>query len=230
MHTAEQEITLDWIQYLQSVDSPTLSNAIELLNVRHRRDGFTPVEIRCLFPELGRMCGYAVTAQVETVNETGPFELERFIELYRAVQSAPKPAVVVLQELGGYHNYAAHAGEVMSTIFTRLGAVGLVSDCCVRDIPEVRNLGFHYFARGSVVSHASFRIVRVGVPVQIHGMVVRPADILHGDENGLLSVPARYEKELAFAVDKVRSREKRLMEWVRSDDFSLDDFHTFVVE
>ena len=176
------------------------------------------------------MCGYAVTAQVETINETGPFDLERFVELYRAVEASPKPVVVAFQELGGYHNYAAHSGEVMSTVLTRLGAVGLVSDCCVRDLPEVRNLKFHCFARGSVVSHASFRIVRVGGPVQIHGLAIAPGDILHGDENGVLAVPSGHEQELAEAVDQVRSREKRLMDWVRSNDFSLDGFHRFVVE
>lgn len=230
MNVIEQEVKLDWIEYLNSIDSPTLSNAIELLKIRPRRDGFTPQEIRCLFPELGRMSGYAVTAQVETVNETSPFQLERFVELYRAVEASPKPAVVVLQELGGFHNYSAHAGEVMSTVFTRLGAVGLVSDCCVRDLPEVRKLGFHYFARGSVVSHASFRIVRVGVPVQIHGLAVYPGDLLHGDENGLLSVPAGYHEEIVSAVENVRNREKRLMDWVRSDRFSLNEFQSFVVE
>ena len=48
-----------------------------------------------------------------------------------------------LQEIGGNPDYAAHCGEVMSTVFKRLGAVGLVgADCAVRDIPEVRALGF----------------------------------------------------------------------------------------
>jgi regulator of RNase E activity RraA len=136
----------------------------------------------------------------------------------------------VLQEIGGHPDYAAHCGEVMSTVFKRLGAVGLVSDCAVRDIPEVRALGFQYFARGSVVSHANFRIARVGVPVHIHGLVVRSGDLLHGDENGLLAVPAGYEDQLPAKVDQVRSQEKRLMDWVRSEAFSIDGFHDFVVE
>ena len=62
----------------------------------------------------------------------------------------------------------------MATIFTRLGARGLVTDSAVRDIPEVRALRFQYFARGAVASHAHFRIVRVGVPVQILGMTAIP--------------------------------------------------------
>lgn len=220
----------NWIEYLKTVDSPTLSNAIELLGVRPHRGGFTPLQIRCLFPELGRMCGYAVTAQVETVTDCGTFELGHFLELYRAVNASPKPAVVVLQEIGGKPDYAAHCGEVMSTTFKRLGAVGLVSDSAVRDLPEVRALGFQYFARGSVVSHANFRIARVGGAVQIHGLVVRPGDLLHGDENGLLPAPSGYEDQIPGQVDLVRTREKRLMGWVRSDAFSLDGFKGFVVE
>ncbi len=94
------------------------------------------------------MCGYAVTAQVETVSQMGSVDGATFHDLFEAVDRAPKPAVVVYQEIGTNRDHAAHCGEVMATIFTRLGAVGLVSDCAVRDIPEVRNIGMHYFARG----------------------------------------------------------------------------------
>jgi regulator of RNase E activity RraA len=153
--------------------------------------------------------------------------LERFLELYGAVEKSPKPAVVVLQEIGGYGDYATHCGEVMATFFTRLGAVGLVSDCGVRDLPEVRALRFHYFARGAVASHANFRIVRPGVPVQVCGLVVRPGDILHGDENGLLSVPAGVENRLPGAVDAIRMKERKVMEFVRSQDFTLDKFRAW---
>jgi regulator of RNase E activity RraA len=220
----------DFIDYLKTVDSPTLSNAIELLKVRPPREGFVPVAVHSLFPEFGRLVAYAVTAQVETVTECYPASLDVFVELYRLVGESPKPAVIAFQEIGGYPDYAAHCGEVMATVFKRQGAIGLVSDCAVRDIPEVRALGFQYFARGAVVSHANFHIVRVGVPIQIHGMTIATGDILHGDENGLLSVPRGYEQAIAGAVDTVRSRERRLMDWVRSEQFKLEGFRDHVVE
>lgn len=218
------------IEYLKSIDSPTLINAIELLKVRPRERGFTPLGVRCLFPELGVMCGYAVTAQVETATQMEPFRIENFIELYRMVEKAPKPAVIALQEIGGFGDYAAHAGEVMSTFFTRLGAVGLLSDCGVRDLPEVRRMGFRYFARGSVASHANFRIARCGVPVQICGMVVNPGDMIHGDENGVITVPPVDIAALREAVDTIRRKEKTVMDFVRGESFSLDGFEKLVVE
>jgi regulator of RNase E activity RraA len=221
---------MSWIDYLSSVDTPTLANAIELLNVRPHEDGFTPMGIRCLFPELGLMCGYAVTAQVESVTSMEPRDNATFIDLYRTVEASRKPAVIVLQEIGGHRDSAVHCGEVMATVFTRLGAVGLVSDCAVRDIPEVRGMGFRYFARGTAASHANYRIARVGGPVQIEGMVVQPGDILHGDENGLLLIPPGLEKTLPAMVDDVRTREAELMEYVRGDAFTLDGLRDRIVE
>ncbi len=223
-------MSTSWIDYLKTVDTPTLINAIEELKLRPNREGFTPLELRCLFPEFGRMCGYAVTAQVETISQTAPFELDQFTQLYQLVQSAPAPAVIVLQEVGGYGNYAAHCGEVMATFFRRLGAIGLVSDCAVRDIPEVRALGFHYFARGSVASHGNFRIVRSGVPVQILGMEVATGDVLHGDENGLIQVPRGIESTLPAVVESVRERERKVMSFVRGDNFDLARFQEMVAE
>jgi regulator of RNase E activity RraA len=146
------------------------------------------------------------------------------------VERSPKPAVIVLQEIGGFPEYAAHCGEVMSTFFTRLGATGLVSDCAVRDLPEVRRLGFHYFARGAVASHAHFRIVRSGVPVQIRGMVAKPGDLIHGDENGLITVPDASDDAIRAAVDEIRRKERAVMEFVKSTDFALEAFPKLVVE
>lgn len=217
------------IDYLKTVDTPTLSNAIELLNVRPRSEGFAPVQIRCMFPEFGKMVGYAVTAHVETMSK-GPADWNMFMELYEAVVKCPKPAVVVFQELGPDRDYAAHCGEIMATIFTRLGAVGLVTDCAVRDIPEVRAMNFQYFARGAVASHAYFRIVRVGVPAQLDRLVIQPGDLLHGDESGLILIPSEGHEKLAEAVTSIRSRESVLMESVRGTQFSLERLRSRVLE
>lgn len=211
----------NWVDYLKTVDTPTLSNAIEALRVRSRSAGFAPCQILCLFPEFGRMVGYAVTAQVETMTDAAT-DRKTFLSLYEAVMESPKPAVVAFQEIGPQADYAAHCGEVMATIFQRLGAVGLVSDCAVRDLPEVRALRFQYFARGTVASHAYFRIVRVGVPIQVQGLVICPHDLLHGDENGLIVVPKEGLDKLPAAVEGVRTKERALMEYVRGPGFTFE--------
>jgi 4-hydroxy-4-methyl-2-oxoglutarate aldolase len=208
------------IEYLATVDTPTISNAIEELKLRPRSEGFTPLQIRCLFPELGFMCGYAVTAQVETVTQGVKKEEARYIELFAAVESSPQPAIIAFQEIGGSPDYAVHCGEVMATIFSRLGGIGVVSDCAVRDVAEVRALRFHYFARGAAASHANFRVARVRVPIQILGLVIQPGDLLHGDQNGLIQIPKEASEDLPRAIESVRARERRLLELAKDPAFS----------
>jgi len=218
-----------WMDYLKTVDTPTLSNAIETLRLRPQSAGFAPLQTSCLFPEFGRMVGYAVTAQVETMTAVAA-DRKIFLSLYEAVMECPKPAVVAFQEVGPQPDYAAHCGEVMATIFQRLGAVGLVSDCAVRDIPEVRALRFQCFARGTVASHAYFRIVRVGVPIQVNGLVIHPHDLLHGDENGLIVIPKEGLEKLPAAVESVRTGERALMEFVRGSGFSFEGLRERILE
>lgn len=208
------------ISFLKTVDTATLANAIELLNLRPRSEGYASLDLKCLFPEFGPMCGYAVTAQAETVTLGSPKTEEAFVELFEAVERSPKPAVVVLQEIGGDRDRATHAGEMMATIFTRLGGIGLVSDCGVRDLTAVRKMGFHYFARGAVASHASYRIVRTGVPVEITGVTIRTGDMLHADENGLITVPESGRETLPALVEQILSKERALLDFVRGSGFT----------
>jgi 4-hydroxy-4-methyl-2-oxoglutarate aldolase len=208
------------IAYLKTVDTATLANAIELLNLRPRSEGYASLDLKCLFPEFGPMCGYAVTAHAETVTLGAPKTEEAFVELFEAVERSPKPAIVVMQEIGGDRDRATHAGEVMATIFTRLGAIGLVSDCGVRDLTAVRKIGFHYFARGAVASHAHYRIVRTGVPVEVTGVTIRPGDMLHADENGLITVPESGRDRLPALVETILSKERTLLDQVRSPGFT----------
>jgi 4-hydroxy-4-methyl-2-oxoglutarate aldolase len=213
-------IDAELIAFLKTVDTATLANAIELLTVRPRAEGFASLDLKCLFPEFGPMCGYAVTAQVETVTLGSPRTEEAYVELFDAVERSPRPAVVVMQEIGGDRDRATHAGEVMATIFTRLGAIGLVSDCGVRDLTAVRKIGFHYFARGAVASHASNRIVRTGVPVEVTGVTIRPGDMLHADENGLITVPESGRERLKELVETILSKERKLLDFVSGEGFT----------
>ena len=211
------------LEYLKSIDTPTLANSLERLKLRPQNEGFAPLQLPCLFPELPRHCGYAVTAQVETMSRVDDIDIERFIQLYRCVEDSPKPVVIVFEEIGPKPEYAAHCGEGMATTFKRLGAVGLVTDCAVRDVPEVRAMGFQYFARGTVASHAYFRIVSVNVPIRPLGLNVTPGDILHGDENGLLNIPPQAIGKLNPLIAGVKSRESDLFAFIRGESFSINE-------
>ena len=203
------------LEALRRYDTPTLANAIEEFDVRPRDEGFANIDVRCMFPELGVMVGYAATA---TIRARGRAQGDQ-AALWSHVRSCPAPRVVVVQDLDEPPAHGALWGEVNASVFQALGCVGAVTDGSVRDLDEVRGIGFHFFARGAGVSHAYVRIESVGEPVRVGGLVIAPGDLIHADQHGVLLVPHEIAAELPAAADRVIEREQTFLLWVRSADF-----------
>ena len=208
------------LEALRRYDTPTVSNAIETFNVRPWDTGFMSWEIRCLFPELAPMVAYAATCSIRARGEHAPQQDQS--ELWQHVLSIPGPRVVCVQDLDEPRGHGAMWGEVMSTIFKALGCAGVVTDGCVRDFKEVREMGFQFFAPNPGVSHAYIRVEEIGIPVRIGGVEVKPGDLLHADQHGVLLVPHEVAAEIPAAADRIIEREQGLIKWVRSDDFSVE--------
>lgn len=130
-------LTPEQIQELSAIDSPTISNAIERFRIRPRLQGFAGWDLRCIFPDLGSTVGYAVTCTADSTTESRTDE-RGLLRLWEALEAAPKPAVLVIQDIGPERSRSCHMGEVMATTAKALGAVGCVSDGGLRDVAEVR--------------------------------------------------------------------------------------------
>ena len=213
-------LTDEQLEFLRSVDSPTLANAIEPFKVRDRTVGFLGGNVKSLFPEMPPLVGYALTVKLD--NKPGPVaSREGYWKMWQYLSQMPRPSVLVMQDVSAEPHRVASAGEVMSTLAQRLGAVGMVTDGGLRDLHEVRALGFQYFGKYVVVSHGNSEIVEVGTPVALDGETVRTGDIVHGDANGVVIVPAEVVAGLPDAVDEVRVKERQTMDFIRSDGFDL---------
>ena len=215
-------LTPGQLAVLAAIDSPTVANAIERFRVRRRIDGYADRDLRCAFPQLGTMVGYAVTCTADSTTE-GRSDGAGLIGLWAALEAAPKPAVLVIKDVGPDPRKGCHMGEIMATIAKTLGAVGCVSDGGLRDVREVEALGgFQYFCPGFVVSHGQPVILDVDVPVAVHGLSIEPGTLLHGDVNGLLAVPEAIAGEVAAACDAVRAEERALLDLITAPGFTVE--------
>src|SRR5579859_4228998 len=204
------KLTHEQLSVLRRIDSPTISNAIETFKARPRVAGYVGYDIRCIFPDLPPTVGYAVTCTVDSTTEGR--QGIGFNALYELLKDAPKPAIVVMQDVGPDRLHSCHAGEVMSTTMKHLGAIGILTDGGLRDVREVRTLGgFQYFCAGLVVSHGNPICVSVGDEVTISGMRVRSGDLLHGDANGILHIPDECAEHVAEASYQIWAREEETM-------------------
>jgi 4-hydroxy-4-methyl-2-oxoglutarate aldolase len=202
---------------LRKYDTPTLSNAIETFGVRPADEGFISGGVRCLFPELGPMVGYAATGMIRSRGNGGAGGQEA---LYSHVETVPAPRIVVVQDIDDPPGHGAFWGEVQSTIFMALRCEGCVTNGAVRDLNEARQMGFQFFASAASVSRAYVRVVATGTEVSLGGLLVHPGDLLHADQHGVLQIPTEIAHELPAAADRVVAREQRLLSWVRSPEFN----------
>jgi regulator of RNase E activity RraA len=206
------------LQALRNYDTPTLSNAIEVFDVRPRDEGYFGHDIRCMFPDLGVMVGYAATATMRARGAPGG----KVVSPWDHVRETPEPRVMVVADLDDPPAHGALWGEVMATTFTALGCVGAVTDGVVRDLAEAHAIGFQFYARAAGVSHGYARIESVGEPVTVGGLTVHPGDLIHADQHGVLLIPADIAAELPAAADRVIAAEQEFIRWVRSEQFDPD--------
>ena len=220
-------LTPEQLDAIRQIDSPTISNAIEQFGVRPRLAGFAGWSLRCAFPELGTLIGYAVTCTADSTTE-GRRDERGLLRLWEAVEAAPKPAVIVIKDIGPERHRSCHMGEVMATTARALGAVGCISDGGLRDVVEVRSLGFQYFCPGFVVSHGNPVICEVNVPVvSVEGLDVSPGDLLHGDANGVLVIPLEVADRVVEQALRVREAEREVLEFVRAPGFTVEKLREF---
>jgi 4-hydroxy-4-methyl-2-oxoglutarate aldolase len=220
---ATPPLTLDQLEALKKYNTPTIANAIEIFNLRGRHLGFLPHQIRCLFPDLGPIAGYAVTSvtQASPPTASGP---DLNADYLRYVAAQPGPKIAIGQDLDNPPGLGAQFGEVNATIHQKLGCVGHITDGCPRDLDEVRGLGFQLFGLNPCVSHAYVRLVDFGKPVKLAGVEIVPGELIHADKHGVCLIPPEIAHKLLDACAEVERMERPLLELCRSDEFELEEY------
>jgi 4-hydroxy-4-methyl-2-oxoglutarate aldolase len=208
---------------LSRISSPTVANAIETFNVKPWNTGFVAADIVCRFPRLGAMVGYAVTALIRA--EPAPIEGHRASEFawWDHVAQSAGPRVVVMHDIDEPRGQGAYWGEVQANIHRALGCLGVVTDGTVRDLPEAEAVGFHFFSAHVSVSHAYVHMVDFGVPVKVGGLWIRPGDLLHADQHGVVVVPAEIAARIPEAAARIEARERKMIAACQKPGVTLEE-------
>jgi len=209
---------------LQSMDTPTVCNALELLVPQRRGYGYTCSQLVCTRPHLKPMVGIARTA---TIRSAHPSDLsaadarQLADDYYAYIDAGPKPSIVVIQDIDEQRGYGAFWGEVNSSIHKGFGCVGLITDGGVRDLPEIAE-GFQMLAGRIIPSHAFVHVVDFARPVNVAGMRVRDGDLIHADQHGAVVIPHEVAAKVKGAADQVIRRERVIIEAARRPGFDID--------
>ncbi|MCX6926071.1 MAG: RraA family protein [Verrucomicrobia bacterium] len=210
------------LEALCRLDACTLANAIETFHHRLRNEGFMDSSIRCLFPRLPPMLGYAATVKIRgSAPPTADSLYPDRTDWWDYILSVPAPRVVVVQDVATELGLGALIGSVHMNILRALQCVGVVTNGAVRSLPAAESAGFQLFAGSVSVSHAYVHIIEIGTPVEIGGLKLQSGDLLHGDLHGVQSVPLEIAAQVPSVAAQIAASKQALIALCQSPDFSL---------
>ncbi len=202
------------LEELKNFDTPSITNVVATypasplclgLYNPWSENWYTDQSIRCMYPELGRRVGYAVTCVYGLPDPD--FTRLSFGDVLDALEAAPGPAILVIQqkfppEIAGK---VGLAGGNMVSAMRAIGCVGMLSNGPSRDLDEVREMDFQYMLSGVTPGHGNMAVHAVNVPVSVAGMDIAPGELIHMDENGACKFPA---DQLEAVLNNVRALQK----------------------
>ncbi|WP_127104381.1 RraA family protein [Pararhodobacter zhoushanensis] len=213
------------LDLLRRVDTPTVCNAIEVVQGKRGFDGFTRGTMLCSEP--GRsVVGYAVTAQIAALappSEAPEVIRARRMAYYKAMHDAPKPSVAVIEDLDYPDCIGAYWGEVNTTIHKGFAMAGALTNGVMRDLGDLPE-GFPVIAGSIGPSHGFVHVRSLGTPVTVFGLRVAQGDLVHADRHGALVIPPSVMAGLEAGIGQLLASEKLILDPARAEGFDFAAF------
>jgi regulator of RNase E activity RraA len=220
-----ETLTTRQLEFLRSIDTPTVCNLIEIVAPHRRGFGYTVKHLHCPFPDLPPIVGFAKTVTIKSKDAFGAGDksyMEKRLEYLDYVAAEPRPGISVIEDLDGEHvGYGAFWGEVQSNVHRALGVLGVVTNGSIRDIPMIAE-GFQMLAGSLSPSHAYVHIIEFGVPVSVHGMAVKSGELVHADQHGAVVVPSDKVEDMMKAMEGLTAREAAIIEAARDPEMTVE--------
>lgn len=210
-----ESISNETIEQLRKYDTPTVCNVIELFDCRPRNAGYMDARIKACFPEMPPMVGFAATATFRSASP--PAGGDAYSSLDRQIGSfedIPGPQVVVFQDIDS-PTAAATFGEIMCTAYKTAGAAGLITSGAGRDLDQVRAIDFPVFTDGTMCAHGYCHFPSLNIPVHVGGITIYPGDLLHGDCNGVTTIPHAIASEVPRLCEGLMGSEKIILDYLK---------------
>jgi len=200
------------------VDPSILKGFEELLKVyspsclvadAQERSGVMRSYLRPLTSET-RFVGPALTVRLEPGNQ---------VDCLDALSVAQAGDVIVVDAAG--ETETSVWGGLMAGLCKMKGVVGAVVDGAIRDTDEIKDLGFFIFSKAVVPrsTHSPFsgrlEPIEVNVPIQCGGVLVRPGDLVLGDEIGVVVVPLEEAAQILKKAQEQAEKEEKTREKIR---------------
>jgi len=183
------------VDAFRRVEVASVSDAME--QVLHEKR-YLSHRMQAIFPT--KFVGTAITVQLVKQENNDPHALDGMLA---AIDNGHKDDVYVMQVEDGQD--IAGMGGLMGTAMHARGFAGAVIDGGVRDLPQLKRLGFPVYATGVVPSTSvgHYRFAGANTPVRCDGVPVQPGDIISADQDGVVVIPRAHAVEILERAQKL---------------------------
>ena len=220
---AENVIPEDLLDLLRKVDTPTVCNAIEVVQGKRGFNRFTRGTMQHSKPGDPAIVGFARTAKISGI--APPVDPEdiirsRRMDYFRLMAGGGEPTAALVEDVDYPNCIAGWWGEVHVAVHKGLGLQGAITNGVVRDL-DVIDDGFPVLAGSIGPSHGYVHVVEIGTPVNVLGMRVAQDELVHADRHGALVIPAEVIPELKKAIETVFESEAIVLGPARDPGFDI---------
>jgi regulator of RNase E activity RraA len=213
---------------LRALDTPTICNAIEIVDPNRRLTGFTTAPLVCARPDLPPIVGYAVTATARAMTTSPQAGAARATYLEHLAASL-RPTIAIIQDIDPQPCFGAFWGEVNTAIHSALGCIGTVTNGSIRDLDDCAE-GFQLLAGQVGPSHAYIHVVESNIEVTVADMTVNPGDVIHADKHGAVIIPADSALAVVESADLITRREAVVLKAARAPNPTLEKIRQAMAE
>jgi len=220
------EIDSDLLKLLQSVDTPTVCNAIEVAQGKRGFSQFTRGTMLCSDPDGRVIVGFAKTAKIAAIEppkESPEIIKERRMNYYRYMSETNGPTVVVIEDLDFPDCIGAYWGEINTKVHKGFGLSGALTNGVMRDLGDLA-ADFPVVAGSIGPSHGFVHVREIDTPVSIFGISVSPGDLVHADRHGAVVIPDGLIDNLYQAIQKLFASERLILDSAEKEGFGFNDF------
>ena len=215
------------INILTTVDTPTISNALDLYRGDRSAEGFTKFPVVCSNKNLKPIIGVAKTAKIKasiksslTSSDLNNIRINYYEYMSTRIDTSFRN-ICVIEDLDWPNPVGAFWGEVNVSLHKGLKLNGTITNGLLRDLGDIDK---DYMVLASAIgpSHAYVHIVEFNTEVNLLGLKIKPNDIIHADRHGAVMIPRDAVKILPKAIQFMKDKEDIVIKASKEKDFNFE--------
>lgn len=215
------------IELLRNFDTPTICNALEIIDNGRRSFGYTRRNMIGMNIDHAPVAGIAFTATMRSAYASsfdGPTLKQERLKYYEHMyRDLGAPKICVMQDLDGDEaGTGPFWGEFNTRVHRAMGFKAIVTDGSIRDATKLPT-DVLIMSKGLRPSHAHVHIVSYGQQVNVFGMTVTEGDLVHVDQHGAVTFPTDWVEEVAVRAREFIGSEAPIIEACKNDTLGLDE-------